>query len=69
MLENCIVEMEISIYNRWGEKVFESTNQNDCWDGTYRNKVVNTGVFVYKLRTVNTEGEENIQSGNVTLVR
>ena len=69
VLGNCIVEMEISIYNRWGEKVFESTNQNDCWDGTHRDKQVNTGVFVYKLRTVNTEGEENIQSGNVTLVR
>ena len=68
-MTNCIVEMEISIYNRWGEKVFESTNQNDCWDGTHREKTVNTGVFVYKLRTVNTEGEENIQSGNVTLVR
>lgn len=69
VLGNCIEEMEISIYNRWGEKIFESMDQNDCWDGTYRNKVVNTGVFVYKLRTVNTDGEENIQSGNVTLVR
>jgi gliding motility-associated-like protein len=69
VLGNCIEEMEISIYNRWGEKIFESMDQNDCWDGTHRDKLVNTGVFVYKLRTVNTEGEENIQSGNVTLVR
>ena len=69
VLGNCIVEMELSIYNRWGEMVFETTNQNICWDGTHREKPVNTGVFVYKLRTVNTDGEEIIDSGNITLVR
>ena len=69
VLGNCISEMELNIFNRWGEKVFETTSQNICWDGTHRDKPVNTGVFVYKLRTVNTDGEEIIYSGNITLVR
>lgn len=69
VLGNCVAEMELSIFNRWGEKVFESTDQTNCWDGTHRDKPVNTGVFIYKLKIINSEGEEIISSGNVTLVR
>jgi gliding motility-associated-like protein len=61
--------MELTIYNRWGEVVFKSDNQNDCWDGTHRDKPINSGVFVYKLRVIDTLGVEHISSGNVTLVR
>lgn len=69
VLGNCVQSMELSIYNRWGEQVFKSESQTDCWDGTHRDKPVNSGVFVYKLRVIDTEGEEHISSGNVTLVR
>jgi gliding motility-associated-like protein len=69
VLGNCIAEFELSIYNRWGERVFESTSQNNCWDGTHRDKPINTGTFVYKLRVVDTDGNETIESGNITLVR
>jgi gliding motility-associated-like protein len=69
VLGNCISDFELSIYNRWGEKVFETTSLNTCWDGTHRDKPVNTGVFVYKLRAVNSDGEEFNDSGNITLVR
>jgi len=31
----CYDVMTISIYNRWGQKVFESTDPNFCWDGTH----------------------------------
>ncbi|MES2850026.1 MAG: LamG-like jellyroll fold domain-containing protein, partial [Bacteroidota bacterium] len=31
-----IQELQFVIYNRWGEKVFFTTNPNDCWDGTYK---------------------------------
>lgn len=29
-------EFEMKLYNRWGEKVFETINKNDRWDGTYK---------------------------------
>ena len=31
-----VSEFEIKIYNRWGEKVFQSTDKNATWDGKYK---------------------------------
>jgi gliding motility-associated-like protein len=66
---SCIVSMKFEIFNRWGEKVFESTSQNDCWDGTYRDRELNTGSFVYKAVVVLENGEEIVKSGSIALVR
>lgn len=69
ILGNCILSSKLTIYNRWGEVVFESVNSTDCWDGTHRNKPVNTGAFVYILEAVLINGEEVFESGSITLVR
>jgi len=66
---DCIKSMELTIFNRWGEKVFISTNINDCWDGTFKGKDVNTGVFIYYLNAKLIDGEELNKQGNVTLLR
>lgn len=65
----CIANMDLLIFNRWGQVVFESGTQEDCWDGTFKGKPQNAGVFVYKLRARLTNGEDFLESGNVTLVR
>ena len=69
VLSSCVVTMDLSVYNRWGERVFQSNDINDCWDGRHRGEIVNTGVFVYKLRATLTNGETIEDSGNVTVVR
>lgn len=46
-------KMEMEIYNRWGEKVFSSTNVDKRWNGTYKGQLVPTGVYVYKVRFTN----------------
>jgi len=69
ILGDCIVEMDLRIYDRWGELVFESTVQNECWDGTFRGKPMNSAVFVYKLYVRTSDGMEIEESGNVNLVR
>jgi gliding motility-associated-like protein len=69
VLGNCIASMEFSIYNRWGEIVFSTTDQNQCWDGMYKSKKVNAGVFVYKLKASLTNGGEVNQSGNITVTQ
>jgi gliding motility-associated-like protein len=69
VLGNCIQQIDLSIYNRWGEVVFQSGSLNDCWDGTYRGEPVNSAVFVYKLRAVKDDGEEVLLTGNITVVR
>jgi len=40
-----------------------------CWDGTYRGKLMNTAVFVYTLQATLMTGETVIQKGNIGLVR
>ncbi|MEK6614914.1 MAG: gliding motility-associated C-terminal domain-containing protein, partial [Bacteroidota bacterium] len=66
---NCIKEVELFIYNRWGEKVFETTNITQCWDGTHGGKPLNTAVFVYYMKATLTTGEKIAKKGNVSLIR
>lgn len=67
----CVSELIFAIYNRWGEKVFESTNTDlsECWDGTYKGQPMNSAVFTYKLIVTLNTGEQIKESGNITLVR
>ena len=40
----------LRIYNRWGELIFETSDiGSDKWDGTFRGKPLNPGVYVYYL--------------------
>ncbi len=65
----CIAELSYAIYNRWGEKVFETTDPLVCWDGTYKGKPMNSGVFAYKLVATLFDGTTVEESGNLTLIR
>lgn len=57
------------IYNRWGNKVFESHQIEDAWDGNYKNKPCPIGSYVYYGFIVFANGEEHRFQGNVTLLR
>jgi len=57
------------IYNRWGEKVFESQDIDHGWDGVYRGEKVNTSVFVYYLEATFINGSKTEQKGDITLIR
>lgn len=69
VLGNCIQDFYFAIYDRWGEKVFESTDPKNCWDGTYKGKLMNTAVFVYYLQATLNNGETIKKKGNVSLIR
>lgn len=69
VLGDCIGSMQLEIFTRWGEKVFTAQDQTECWDGTFRGEALNTGVFVYKLRVVLTNGQEIEGAGNINLVK
>ena len=64
-----ITEIKFTIYNRWGEKVFETNDINGGWDGTYKGEPLNIGVFVYYVWGKLKNGEELTKKGNVTLLR
>ena len=65
----CIKSLTFAIYDRWGEKVFETDNKDNCWDGVYKGKKMNTAVFVYYLRVTLNDGDEVIKKGNISLFR
>jgi gliding motility-associated-like protein len=64
-----VKEMDLYIYNRWGELIFHGTDPSKGWDGTYKGELLNAGVFVYYFRGTLLDGTEISQKGNVTLVR
>jgi gliding motility-associated-like protein len=66
---NNIQELYFAVYDRWGEKVFETTDKNNGWDGTYKGSSISGAVFVYYCKGKYTDGKEFKQKGDVTLVR
>ena len=61
---------QLIIYNRWGEKVFETTENTAGWDGTYKEEPLNPGVFVYYVfASYTTDGSEVTKKGNITLIK
>lgn len=65
----CIEEMHFTIFNRWGELVFESRDQKICWDGTDGRDVLGTAVFTYYLEATLKGGKIISQKGNISLIR
>ncbi len=67
---NCdMTKMSFKIFDRWGEKVFESNDLNIGWDGTYKNKAMDSAVFMYTLDGFSSNGTEVKLKGDVTLIR
>lgn len=65
-----VEEYEFSIYNRWGEFLFFTTNIDEGWDGTYKGTNCQTDVYVWKcdFRNKVTKQTEN-HVGHVTLLK
>lgn len=64
-----ILEMgySFSIYDRWGEKLFESNNLYEGWDGSFKGSLVPTGVYVWKLVYYDTDDIRHFEIGSVTI--
>ena len=57
------------IYNRWGNLVFETSDINAGWDGTYNGKPQSFDVYVYVVEAVMVGGKVFNRKGNLTLLR
>jgi trimeric autotransporter adhesin len=66
---NVIKDMQFTVFNQWGEKIFESSNQSIGWDGTHKNKPQPSGVYIYVCNITLTNGEKIQRKGSVNLVR
>lgn len=60
----------MSIYNRWGQKVFESNSTKHGWDGNYANGPAALGVYVYVIQyALPGYAEPKILKGNISLLK
>ena len=66
---NCLLSMDFMVFDRLGEKVFESTDPNIGWDGTYKGKPMNTAVFSYYVKATLVNYQIVEQRGDVALLR
>ncbi len=64
-----VESLHLLMYDRWGEKVFETTDLNSGWNGTFRGADCESGVYVYTLRFTLSNGDEIKSKGSVTIVR
>lgn len=64
-----IKTIDLKIFNRWGELVYESNNQFNGWDGTYKGQLQLPQVFTYYATVTFLNDKEFEQGGSVTLVR
>lgn len=60
--------ISFEIFDRWGNKVFYSTDPQAQWDGTFQGQPLNPGVLLYKIRHI-CNGVERFTSGSLTLLR
>ncbi len=68
---DALKEYDIKIFNRWGEKIYQSTDPRFQWDGTYRGVPQDPGVFVYYMKVVFLDGfkPDDDGKGSITLMR
>ena len=61
--------MNLQIFNRWGELVFEANDPSETWDGSYKGNENWPEVFVYQLYVKCIDGQEYKNKGDITIVK
>lgn len=66
-----IDKYHLTIFDRWGEILFESYNYQVGWNGTYGGKVVKDGVYIWKIRVKEEGSNKKTREyvGHVTLLK
>ena len=65
-----LVKFELLIFNTWGELIFRSEDlETDGWDGTLGGKLLDAGVYAYRINGIATDGEKVMDSGKFRLIR
>ncbi len=64
-----VVEYKLQIFNRWGELIFETTDVKRGWNGYYRGKICEVGVYVWKAEAKFNTRKTFRKTGDVTILR
>jgi gliding motility-associated-like protein len=62
--------INFTIFNRWGQLIFETSDDTQSWNGMFRNRKEEIGVYIFTLRfRDDNTGKESMQAGDITLIR
>jgi gliding motility-associated-like protein len=68
-----IIDFKMSIFNRWGQKLFETVDIHKGWNGVYKGNLVQMDVYVWKAEVSVEESsgvfKDYTKTGTVTVVR
>lgn len=64
-----VKDYTLSIFNRWGELIFETKDFKQGWDGYYRGKLCPQAMYVWKIDLIWDNGKKFNKVGDVTLLR
>lgn len=59
---------EYSVFNRWGELIFSTTDLDEGWDGKFNGKLQKSDVYVYKVRVLGVDGNIVYKEGYLNLI-
>lgn len=69
VLGQYVVGFQMSIFNRWGELLFNTTDINAGWDGTFKGKEMPEGTYTFIAYITDRAGRTFKRSGSVLLLR
>ena len=64
-----VLSFTLSIYDRWGNRMVNTSDRNFSWNGTFKGEACNSGVYAYILEVKYVAGNAETKSGNITLIR
>ncbi|WP_043023831.1 T9SS C-terminal target domain-containing protein [Fluviicola taffensis] len=60
----------LTIYNRWGETLFESNDAKQGWDGTYNGELCKTGIYTWTIRFKTSDSDKKVtKTGHIQLLK
>jgi len=64
-----IMEVDMTIFNQWGEIIYRRKGSGATWDGTYKGKRVQNATYVYDIRLVMLDGSLQNFNGHISVIR
>lgn len=64
-----VISYTLSVYNRWGQLIFQTNDLSGGWDGNINGAQAEVGTYVYMIQAQLQNGEVVNAQGNVTLLR
>lgn len=62
-------QINTAIYNRWGQKVYEGSDNLSAWDGTFKGMNCEMGSYIYVVNVSFSDGEQRTLKGPLLLIR